>query len=177
MNIEASGRHILSPTNKKEYPLVIDNFFPEGIHYEIWNRLIEPGWSLNGGIPDNPFWHYDRLQEQEYFRDFLYEKICERLGKKFSGIKRIYANGQTSGQCGNPHYDDGDLTFLYYPNLEWDIKWQGHLIFLENMEPSQVISYKPNRAVIFPGDMWHYADAPSRVYNGLRISLAYKLWK
>ena len=38
-------------------------------------------------------------------------------------------NGQTSGQCGTPHTDDGDLTFLYYPNLEWDVKWQGHLIF------------------------------------------------
>ena len=56
MNIEASGRHILSPTNKKEYPLVIDNFFSEDIHYEIWNRLIEPGWSLSGGIPDHPFY-------------------------------------------------------------------------------------------------------------------------
>ena len=106
-------------------------------------------------------------------------------------VSRIYANGQTAGQCGSAHPDDGDLTFLYYPNPEWNYEWQGHLIFMENesnklpegnnfvnpnMETSRIVSYKPNRAVLFPGSIWHYADAPSRFFNGLRISLAYKLW-
>ena len=45
-----------------------------------------------------------------------------------------------------------------------------------DMETSRIVSYKPNRAVLFPGSIWHYADAPSRFFNGLRISLAYKLW-
>ena len=158
---------------------VYDNFLPESIHQEVFEKLSGPHWGVSGGTPNKPeiFWHYDGLAEQKYFSDFLYEKICEKLDRKFSGVNRIYANGQTAGQCGTPHTDDGDLTFLYYPNPEWDTTWQGHLIFLENGETSQIISYKPNRAILFPGNVWHYADAPSRFFNGLRISLAYKLWR
>ena len=110
---------------------------------------------------------------------------------------RIYVNGQTAGQCGYPHSDDGHLTFLYFPNLEWNIDWQGHLLFINRTSPtfgskgwddwkfipdqtdeiSQTISYKPNRAVFFPAHIVHYADAPHRLFNWLRMSLAYKFDK
>ena len=175
---------------------VYDNFFSKEIHLEVLKKLMFPRWGLSGGCPEKPeiFWHYDGLDgpnHEGYFSEFLYEKICEKLDRKFSKVDRIYANGQTAGQCGTPHTDDGDLTFLYYANQEWNVNWQGHLIFMEkesdkipegnnfvnpNMETSRIISYKPNRAVLFPGSIWHYADAPSRFFNGLRISLAYKLW-
>ena len=103
-------------------------------------------------------------------------KVKRKLNRRFRGVNRIYANGQTAGQCGTPHKDDGDLTFLYYPLTEWEIKWQGHLIFLdEKDEGDKIVFYKPNRAVLFDGKQRHYADAPSRFYNDLRISLAYKL--
>merc|ERR1712159_947250 len=62
---------------------------------------------------------------------------------------------------------------VWYPN------WQGHLIFFDKDgdEVSKIVEHKANRAVLFPGTIKHYADAPSRFFNGLRISLAYKLWK
>ena len=47
-------------------------------------------------------------------------------------------------------------------------------------EIEKIVTYKPNRAVIFQSNIVHYADAPHRLYNGLRISLAYKfkkIWK
>ena len=178
---------------KDEIVQVYDNFFSKEIHLEVFEKLMVNRWGINGGTPQKPeiFWHYDDLEEQEYFSDFLYNKICTKLGRKFSKIDRIYANGQTAGQCGTPHTDEGDLTFLYYPNLEWDLAWQGNLIFMQkefnqlpegnnfvrsDMETSRIISYKPNRAILFPGNIWHYADAPSRFFNSLRISLAYKFW-
>ena len=138
---------------------------------------MEPHWHLKGGYGKDLFWHYDNLEKQEYFNKFLYELICKKLNRKFKGIKRIYANGQTAGQCGTPHYDDADLTFLYYPAPEWDITWQGHLIFLnKKKEGDTVVLHKPNRSVLLSGDQKHYASAPTRFFNGLRISLAYKLW-
>ena len=105
---------------------VYDNFFSKEIHLEVFKKLMVPRWGLSGGVPEKPeiFWHYDGLGEQEYFTDFLYEKICKKLDRKFSKIDRIYANGQTAGQCGTPHTDDGDLTFLYYANQEWNVNWQ-----------------------------------------------------
>ena len=37
------------------------------------------------------------------------------------------------------------------------------------------VDYKPNRAVFFPADLVHAAEAPSAEFPGLRVSLAYKL--
>ena len=158
---------------------IYDNFFTDEIRQEILTRLMQPKWCISGGNKRKPeiFWHFEDLEKESYFSKFIFKKICKKLNRKFRGVKRIYANGQTAGQCGTPHRDDGDLTFLYYPSDMWDIKWQGHLIFLDdNGEGDKIVIHKPNRAVLFDGKQVHYADAPSRFFNGLRISLAYKLW-
>ena len=158
---------------------IYDNFFDQEIQQKIFNRLKQPNWGISGGTSRKPeiFWHLDFLEKETYFSDFIFNLICKKLNRKFRGVNRIYANGQTAGQCGTPHKDDGDLTFLYYPLPEWEIKWQGHLIFLDEQEEGdKIVFYKPNRAVLFDGKQKHYADAPSRFFNGLRISLAYKLW-
>ena len=158
---------------------VYNDFFSEEIQKEVLNKLIKSQWHLTGGSETNSFWHSDDLEKDEYFNTFLYKKICEKLDRNFGSIERIYANGQTAGQCGTPHKDDGDMTFLYYPSLQWNIDMQGHLIFLNESgdEGHAIVIHKPNRAVLFSGNIWHYAYAPSRFFNGLRISLAYKLWE
>ena len=159
---------------------VYDDFFDDDIHQEVYSKLMRPNWGISGNNPGKLeiFWHYEGLENEEYFSEYLYEKICNKLDTEFKGFERIYANGQTAGQYGTPHYDDGDLTFLYYPSPVWDTNWQGHLMFMdENDEVVRVVEHKANRAVLFPGIIKHYADAPHRWFNGLRISLAYKLWK
>ena len=159
---------------------VYDDFFDDDTQQEIYSKLMRPNWGISGNNPGKLeiFWHYEGLENEEYFSEYLYEKICNKLDTEFKGFERIYANGQTAGQYGTPHYDDGDLTFLYYPSPVWDTNWQGHLMFMdENDEVVRVVEHKSNRAVLFPGIIKHYADAPHRWFNGLRISLAYKLWK
>ena len=155
---------------------IIDNFFSENIRKEIYDLLrYGSNWSFTGGRDDRRLWHVDRLEEDIFFNTYLFNIICDELNKDFS-IKRIYANGQTANQCGNPHYDDGDMTFIYYPNPDWKIEDQGHLIFLKSDdEVSNVVTYKSNRAILFPSSIKHYSDAPHRLFSGLRISLAYKL--
>ena len=172
---------------------IFDDFFDKDLHHEIHDRIYSGSWGISGNIPEKPeiFWHNDDLENDSYFTEYLFTIIQRKLGQEYT-LERVYANGQTAMQCGTPHTDDGDLTFLYYANKEWMPNWQGHLIFMEKelnkppegnpfgchseMETSRMVSYKPNRAVLFPGHIWHYADAPSRFFNGLRISLAYKLW-
>ena len=155
---------------------IIDNFFSENIRKEIYDLLrYGSNWSFTGGREDRRFWHVDKLEEDIFFNTYLFNIICDELDKDFS-IKRIYANGQTANQCGNPHYDDGDMTFIYYPNPDWKLEDQGHLIFLKSDdEVSNVVTYKSNRAILFPSSIKHYSDAPHRLFSGLRISLAYKL--
>ena len=92
----------------------------------------------------------------------------------------IYANGQTVGQTGNWHQDsslDTDWTFLYYVNTEWDVpKWGGSTYFCDFEKNDPVINlFKPNSAILFKSNIWHYADPPSLQSNIFRITLAYKL--
>tara|TARA_Y100000816_G_C25994465_1_gene519488 strand:+ start:119 stop:673 length:555 start_codon:yes stop_codon:yes gene_type:complete len=178
---------------------IIDNFFTEEIHYKINELMDRPKWRLSGGDIGNRFWHMDNLQTEEYFYDYLFNIIQDKLGIN-TRIKRIYANGQTVGQNGVPHsdsIDDISMTFLYYPNLQWKFIWGGHLTFLDiksnskilakkitnemynntnfPVEISDTVSYVPNRGVLFPSNIWHYAHSPHRSFTGLRVSLAYKL--
>ena len=153
---------------------VYDDFFSEDTRKEIWDLLLRPKWIPDGGDSNNWFWHMNNLESEEYFSKYLYEIICDKLNINYK-VGRIYANGQSAGQCGNPHTDDGDFTFLYYPNPQWELGWQGHLIFSEDgNEPTRIVGYKSNRAVMFPSQIIHYADAPHRYYTGFRVSLAYK---
>ncbi len=179
---------------------VYDDFFSKEIHENIWNLMQRPKWSYTGGRTGSRFWHMEGLEQEEYFNTFLFNIICKKLNKKFE-IERIYANGQTGGQSGNPHKDgyyNNKFTFLYYPNPYWELSWGGHLNFIDskqNDSPKEtsktnhtnpyktnpedeilkVITYKPNRALIFPGNIFHYAEAPCKYFNHLRVSLAYKL--
>ena len=157
---------------------VYDDFFSEEIREEIWNLLGRNKWGCGGGIKNgslgNWFWHMENLEDESYFNDYLYNLISDKLGKKYQ-IGRIYANGQSAGQSGYPHIDGGDVTFLYYPNPDWKLNWNGHLIFSEDgEEPTKIIGYKPNRAVLFSSNIMNYADAPHSYFPGFRISLAYK---
>ena len=178
---------------------VIDNFFTEEIHHEISKLMDRPKWALKGGNSENRFWHMDDLQLEDYFSHYLFEIIRNKLEIN-TKIKRIYANGQTAGQNGSPHPDSNDdfsLTFLYYPNTEWKFTWGGHLTFLDirndrtdkslkirkelhestyfPVNITNSVSYVPNRGILFPSNIWHYAHPPHRNFNGLRTSLAYKL--
>jgi len=158
---------------------VYDDFFKEEIQKEIWEKMMRPKWSFTGGGKINRFWHMDGLEKEKYFSEYLYGIICKKLNKKFSSIGRIYANGQTAGQNGSLHSDDGEITFLYYANLEWKIQYLGHLMFidLEKDEIIKTISYKPNRAVLFPANIKHFSQAPhSKLFNDVRVSLAYKFY-
>ena len=194
------GRCTMIGRGEKDLIQVIDNFFSDEIHQEIYNLMIRPKWSFTGGNDLSPFWHMDNLENEVYFNHFLFNLIQSKLDKKFN-ILRIYANGQTAGQNGTAHPDNKtdeyrrDVTFLYYPNLKWRYSWGGHLVFLDEVQGSymdvrkqyvlhditpstkvsEIVTYVPNRAILFPSHIWHHSLEPNRSFNGLRISLAYKL--
>ncbi len=172
---------------------IFDNVFNSDLTQEIWTSLMRPKWSLTGGSAqiNGRFWHMDSLEKESFYHTTLFQIICEKLLKeKVSSFKinRCYANGQTANQSGSAHSDDdrpNTFTLLYYPNPEWHWSWNGALFFLDHIgmnpppatEVFKTISYKPNRAIFFPSNICHYAEAPSSRYDGLRVSLAWKLTK
>lgn len=153
---------------------VFNEFFSHAIQVETLTRMDTPRWSFNGGHDSTRFWHMDGLENDPFFSELLFGQIKSKIEENVE-VERIYANGQTAGQCGYPHRDDGDLTFLYYPSMDME-GMGGNLVFLdETDEPTNVVGYRSNRAILFPASVKHYAEAPSRLYNGLRISVAWKL--
>ena len=53
---------------------VIDNFFSEEIHKEVYHKFIKTSkWSFTGGNNSNPFWHIDGLEKDEYFNNIIGE--------------------------------------------------------------------------------------------------------
>ena len=156
-----------------------DSVFTSKQNEEIHKLLQRPQWSFAGGgsIEDgftSFFWHLDGLEKDVYFLH-LFKEIQERfLQGKDTELVRCYANGQTAGQSGVPHTDDGDITILYFPN-NWKGYWGGHLNFSDGKDITKVIEYKQNRLVKFDANILHYASAPVMTFFGLRMSLAFKI--
>ena len=182
---------------------VIDNFFEKELQNEIFEKVKFSKWSYSGGSLKNPIWHADNLEKDTFFSNHVKDLILKKVKLVNSKCIRIYANGQTGGMNGDPHIDDGHLTFLYFTNPTWNFDWGGHLAFLNILgkmydgdeygnasqswhdwdyipsgdeEIEKVITFKPNRGVLFPSNIIHYAMAPHTFFQGMRISLAYKFY-
>ena len=157
---------------------VVDNFLTNKELEIVRSKLNEPKWSFTGGGVDDinqsltsKFWHMNQLDN--YFSKDIFKKISDHFNIK-GNLLRSYANGQTAGQSGVPHFDDGDTTFLLFTE-KWFHHWGGNLFFSTKDEVIKVITYKQNRGVLFPSKILHYAGAPDKTYDGLRISVAWKI--
>ena len=71
---------------------VYDDFFEESIRDQIFQYLMRPKWSLQGGRDDNRFWHMNWLDNEEYFSVYLYNKISKILNLTDYEILRIFYN-------------------------------------------------------------------------------------
>ena len=168
--------------NKLNEITVFNDFLTQEVQVEILQTLRRPGWSLGfapiiEGEDRAPakLWHMNGLEEFPLFSDRIFKRICELFQTEFR-LKRVYANGQLACQKGDIHRDDGDFTFLYYPLQQWHKEWGGSLLFYDDAgEVRTCVSYAPNRAISFPGSILHGAEAPSMDYDGMRVSIGWKL--
>ena len=88
------------------------------------------------------------------------------------------ANGHTFGTQGEFHvdwYEPNGRTLLYYANSNWRPEWGGKTIFLLDKEELYYQNPIPNSAVLFPGNTPHMAEGTSRLFSGLRVTIAWKL--
>lgn len=150
---------------------------------KVLNKIIvEPNWSWgqtsNNKTTTNLFWKIGGLEKNPFFSEYLLAKIENITGDKLE-VDRVYMNGQTACQQGMPHTDDENenaRTFLVYLTENFKMEYGGGTIFFsDNNEESATIPYKYNTAVYFKGNIVHSAAPISRYFNGLRVSLAFKL--
>lgn len=162
-----------------------DNLFSNADFYTINEYLQRDKWWFgHGSYPKNhpnfhnstPFWGMT-LDDENYFTDYLLNIIQEKTNQKFS-LYTVYANGHTYGTKGSFHQDwfeDNGRTFLYYANSEWDVEWGGKTIFDLGNGKYYYHLPKPNSAIYFPGIIPHTAESTTRLFTGLRVTVAWKL--
>ena len=166
-----------------EYPNVFDISDQSAILKYMKMDRWSWGHKSNQTKQDNmpPFW-YMGLSNEKFFSNYLLKKIEAATSQQYD-LERVYANGQTYGMRGNPHVDgyvDTCRTFLYYPMEYWDVQWGGKTAFIVPTETGTKYHYvipEPNKGVIFPGQMHHWAEETTRSFGGIRITIAWKLFK
>ena len=167
-----------------------ENVFSREDFIELTDYMRLPNWSYgnisNVKSPSTPFFYND-LKEVSFFTDYLFKQVCKLTGKDWE-LDRCYANGHVFGTQGAAHQDDssGDgYTFLVYSNLvnsedgtqikKWKPEWGGKTIFYLSMDDCMWVLPKTNSATFFPGDIFHHAESTTRHFEGLRLSVAWKL--
>ena len=149
-----------------------------------------PRWEITNSNPqqgERTFWRMN-LMGDKFFNSTLLKKVSKIVKRKVE-LEDVYLNGTTTSMASAPHIDareHGVWVFLVYLNPEWHIQWGGQTIFLntyfdvdagEMRGDLQSKNYFPryNFATFFPGNIVHVAEAPTRDYYGLRITLAYRV--
>lgn len=155
---------------------------------EMWIEAVKKTfysarWQF-GGFSHAPdaikFWYMD-LQEDDFFVHRMFEHIVQVTGVQWK-LDQVYANGQTTGLCGDIHRDvenapvDKYWTFLYYANPEWQPTWGGQTVF--TTDQGIIMRYPtPNSAVLFDSTVPHAGCEPTRHCRDLRVTIAFKLHK
>ena len=165
---------------------VFDNFLDDGLQADCYDFFMNSnGWSYTGFTNSNleglskstdRFWEFS-LENHSFFTDIFFKHIQKLTNKQFI-LHRVYANGQTHGQCGSVHIDNDQpdrYTFLYYMNPEWRPEWGGATILLQDGYGQQMSPFFPNRGILFKSNIPHVGLDPSSHFKGLRITVAFKL--
>ena len=155
-----------------------NNVFCDEDYNKIWSYLTSNNWSFghvsNEGS-SKQFWNMD-FTNNSFFTEYLFDKIKNLVGDNYT-LERVYANGQTYGLDGEFHQDSFDgkgYTFLYYPSINWETNWGGTTLIFDGTELKSFYPF-PNTAIMFPGNLFHCGNGPSREFYDLRITIAYKL--
>jgi hypothetical protein len=92
-------------------------------------------------------------------------------------FSEAYINVYSSDSVCVSHIDSNvfGLTFLYYPNLNWDINHGGETMFFnEESEVAFTSKYKPNRLLVFDARLKHLAKTPTTISEDFRYTIAHK---
>ena len=156
----------------------VDNFLEEHIAQLIDMQLREVSWkydydSVKGGT--NKHWHVFLGHKVGELGDFvpIWNQISDRYNYE---MERAYLNAHTHGIEPHIHRDDGDMTFIYYPRMDWRIDWGGGTAIYDNdlNGITHHINYKGNRLIKFPANLPHQAQPVSRECYQLRTCVVFK---
>jgi|688.fasta_scaffold09406_15 hypothetical protein len=140
------------------------------------------------------FWGAGRMwHKEEFFNTVCLNRIREITGEPTLELNHLLLNGQTACQDGDPHFDseiENAYTFIWFLNPYWDFRWGGQFVAFDRyidpdtnetivLDKSKHVTVfpMPNLCVFFPANIIHFAFGPTKDFSGMRISMAFKLYK
>lgn len=134
---------------------------------------------------------YDAKNQMQFYSSYSFEDIknmgiLDSPGFKLISddhnlldrpLKQARINLSPPGDHASIHTDNKGLTFLYYANLEWELDWDGHTLFMNDTlsEAEYTCIYKPGRVVVFDGSIPHMILNPSHKAGAHRFSFAMQI--
>ena len=160
-----------------------DNFLEEHVAQLIDMQMREVSWNYDYDSKPNgtqKHWHvfcgHNMKECGENGHEFIipiWEKIKNVINVE---LERVYLNAHTFGIEPHIHTDDGDITMLYYPRLDWKIEWGGGTA-IYNDKVTEIDTHlvnKGNRLIMFDAHLPHQAQPISRECYQLRTCVVFK---
>ena len=171
---------------------------------DIFDNVLEPHVAelVDMEVRSKNYWHYDYEShsnslnkhwhilcgEDEIAKDWdfllpIWETAKQKYDFKnrydISTFKRVYMNAHTFGIEPHMHQDDGDLTMMYYPILDWKPEDLGGTAIWndDGTEIDKYVNYIGNRLLVFDANLQHQAMSVSRQCYRLRTCVVFKTWK
>ena len=109
-----------------------------------------------------------------WFDTPFYQTLCQNYGIDRKPIVNCLVNCVTSADYNVIHTDGGHLTVILFANLDWKLEWGGHLLFMnkQKSEAEKTVLFKPNRVVVFDGELPHAAMTPNSCCPYFRYTYA-----
>jgi hypothetical protein len=147
---------------------VYDNIISDDLLHFIQKEINNMHWEKHLSNPhdkedQNLFFACDTTNYLSH--QYLFDLFCKNFSFSYKKL-RSYVNCYPYQASGSFHPDDGDHTFLFYPDEE--IIGKGATIFKDDFE----VEYKTNRLIIFNARLLHKAG--KNLSHQMRHSIAWK---
>ena len=169
---------------------VYDNLLDKNIADKISGEMSTLKWEFEHYSTSNVFkpnihWHIPCGDSLDNIKNVGYDDIIFPIWEaaiekvKNVSIGRCYMNAHTHGIEPHIHRDDGDITMIYYPRLDWKIEWGGGTAIYDNKATKidRHLVNKGNRLIMFDAHLPHQAQPISRECYQLRTCVVFKTKK
>ena len=158
-----------------------DNLFSFHERTQFYNFLRQSFYKTTGGdiyMANNnseqlfsPFIETD-VREMGFLDTDGYKNLCDKYNLTSMKVVQYRVNLSTVCDKNYIHIDNKGLTLLYFSNLNWEVSWGGHTLFMDDhlTEAKYTCLNKPGRVAVFDGSIPHMIMTPSFVCPEFRYS-------
>ena len=163
---------------------VFDNEIPKNIADEIYDKcyhsLYELGWQDTAHPDKNDPNLYSLWSVDDIIRVGIssYIEKCIEETDWFEGtvLHKCIVNAIRSNDVHYIHHHPSEQVVLYYVNPDWIDGWHGETLFYNSKDPSKIdftSVYKPERLILFDGDIPHTIRPQSTKAPKYRFSISF----